>query len=236
MISTRVQQAVGVGPTDGPTIGLQISKFPNFFDFFSKEIFFKGKFFFSKVVHLTIKMISILTLSQKRKFQLFRDPNCGPNIFFFNREFSARNFVRVGSPPLLLQRIHWVFQNMEFFHSRFASSRDCVESDCIEFDRRSQNEYENFDVETVLETPRKRNFYDVLYSGYDDFIFEEQHNTVHSCVVSQSIVIRIVLFILAMLFPWNPNLNNPITSRFCENYWLKGGWVINRLSKINFDR
>ena len=35
-----------VGPTDGPTIGPQFSKFPVFFRFFSKENCFNGKHIF----------------------------------------------------------------------------------------------------------------------------------------------------------------------------------------------
>ena len=58
-----------------------LSRFSIFFDFFFKGIFFsKEKIIFSKVVRLTKKMISILTLSRKRKFRFFRDPNCGPTV------------------------------------------------------------------------------------------------------------------------------------------------------------
>ena len=64
----------------GPQLGSRFQNFLIFSIFFLRKFFSKGKFFFSKVVHLTIKMISILTLSQKRKFQLFRDPNCGPTV------------------------------------------------------------------------------------------------------------------------------------------------------------
>ena len=61
----------------GPQLGSRFQNFLIFSIFFLGKFFFKGKTKISKVVHLTIKMISILTLSQKRKCQLFRDPNCG---------------------------------------------------------------------------------------------------------------------------------------------------------------
>merc|ERR1712127_1120382 len=81
MVPLRVLQAVGVEPTGGPTVGLHFQDFPFFSIFFSKEFFFsKEKIIFSKVVRLTKKMIFILTLSRKRKFRFFRDPNCGPTV------------------------------------------------------------------------------------------------------------------------------------------------------------
>ena len=64
-------------PTVGTKVGTNFPKNPKKFDFFQRNFFFKGNFFFSKVVNFSKKMISILTLSQKRKFRLKVGTNFG---------------------------------------------------------------------------------------------------------------------------------------------------------------
>ena len=86
---------------------------------------------------------------------------------------------------------------MEFFNSRFTSFRDFLESG-----QESVTEYANFDLEQVLDNPAEQNFYDYLYSGYD-FSFEEPHDIVHSFLFFNSMTVRILLAIVAVLFPSN---------------------------------
>ena len=74
MLLSRVQHYVGGGTNRWYQLVLNNSKK---FDFFQRIFFSKEKIFFSKVVHFSKKMISILTLSRKRKFRLKVGTNFG---------------------------------------------------------------------------------------------------------------------------------------------------------------